>query len=352
MDYLHRYTVEAASPVRHERGEKGEPPATGERRPAEWYASQADILPYATSLEWDFDGGGTIDFVPAGQQGSTYAPLVNSFNWPNFYERLGGGVLLDAVRLHVKAEYDYVLIDSRTGVSDTSGICTVLLPDVLVVCFTLNNQSINGAAAVTESVARQRKNPDGSSNIRILPVPMRTDPFEKERLNRRRLLARRRFAVWASDAAYWNDVELPYEPYYSYEETLATFVDEPGNPRSMLSSLERLAAHATGLPGIRLVPPPPKRRDQVLRLLRPSSACSALRDARCTPWRAHRTTGPRGPRVSREPDLPPLPRRVGRHEPARARPRVKQPDIGRVSGVSVGHVSRGKTPSRFGHHWP
>ena len=40
-----------------------------------------------------------------------------------------------------------MLIDSRTGLSDIADICTVHLPDVLVDCFTLSDQSIDGAAA-------------------------------------------------------------------------------------------------------------------------------------------------------------------------------------------------------------
>ena len=47
----------------------------------------------------------------------------------------------------MRRRYHYILIDSRTGVSDTSGICTVQMPDLLVVCFTYNNQSIEGADA-------------------------------------------------------------------------------------------------------------------------------------------------------------------------------------------------------------
>ena len=71
---------------------------------------------------------------------------VSSFNWQNFYDRLGGGGFFEAVKARARANYDYVLIDSRTGVSDTAGICSVQMPDTLVVCFTYNNQSIKGAA--------------------------------------------------------------------------------------------------------------------------------------------------------------------------------------------------------------
>ena len=53
----------------------------------------------------------------------------------------------------MKQNYDYVLIDSRTGLSDIADICTVELPDVLVDCFTLSDQSIDGAAAVARQIS-------------------------------------------------------------------------------------------------------------------------------------------------------------------------------------------------------
>ena len=87
-----------------------------------------------------------MDFIPAGRQGDAYSSRITSFDWQNFYDRLGGGVFLEAVKERMREEYDYILIDSRTGVSDASGICTVQMPDLLVVCFTLNHQSIEGAA--------------------------------------------------------------------------------------------------------------------------------------------------------------------------------------------------------------
>ena len=104
-----------------------------------WFDPYADMAQYAVPLEWEFDGG-RLDFVGAGRQGASYSMRVNSFDWHEFYDRLGGGAFLARAREHLKERYDYVLVDSRTGLSDTSGICTVQMPDALVVCFTLNNQ--------------------------------------------------------------------------------------------------------------------------------------------------------------------------------------------------------------------
>src|SRR5262245_5055220 len=49
-----------------------------------WYVPYANILRYASSLNWEFPKPGTLDFVPAGRQGPDYATRVNSFNWEDF----------------------------------------------------------------------------------------------------------------------------------------------------------------------------------------------------------------------------------------------------------------------------
>lgn len=255
IDFVFDFALQAATP----------PATEGERRDAAWYQARANILRYATSLRWRFGERGTIDYVPPGKQEPTYASRVNSFNWENFYERLGGGHFLSAARAAMKERYDYVLIDSRTGVSDTSGICTVLMPDVLVVCFTLNNQSIEGASAVAASAAAQRRGSDGALSLRVLPVPMRVEAGEKRKLERRRRYAKSAFASFIGERdPYWGDVEIPYEPFYGYEETLAAFEDEPGRVNTVLAGMERLTRHITQGAVARLIPPSDADRAQVI----------------------------------------------------------------------------------------
>jgi WD40 repeat protein len=233
---------------------------------AEHVAAQADILKYAIGLDADFPEPGTIDFVPAGKQGPSYASKVNSFNWQNFYDRLGGGPFLAEVKRRMRESYDYVLIDSRTGVSDTAGICTVDLPDALVVCFTMNNQSIEGASAIAKSVLSQRREP----GFRILPVPTRIEDGEKHKLDLARDLARSKFADLLGHVpkerrtAYWGDVEQPYKIFYAYEEILSVFGDRPDQPNSLLSATERLTGHLTSDAVKRLAPMPDEDRRRLL----------------------------------------------------------------------------------------
>ncbi len=172
---------------------------------------------------------------------------MSGLDWDNFYNRLGGAQFFEALRADMKRQYDFTLIDSRTGLSDVADICTLHLPDTLVDCFTLSDQGIDGAARVAHSVRDRYRRRD----IRVLPVPMRVDQAEKERAEAGRLLAMRRFAglpagmTEAERRRYWAAVEVPYRPFYAYEETLATFGDPPGSPTSLLAAFETLTGILT-----------------------------------------------------------------------------------------------------------
>ncbi len=213
-----------------------------------WHLEYARVERHAVSLEWKFPDAGRLDFLSAGRQNRDYSAAVCSIDWDNFYERLGGGRFFRAMREDMKQQYDYVLIDSRTGLSDVADICTIELPDVLVVCFTLSDQSIEGAA----NVARQISGRYRDRNITVLPVPMRIEDGEKEKLDIGRALARTRFEGFPAgltqegSALYWASVEVPYKPFYAFEETLATFGDDPASPASLLASFERITDSATG----------------------------------------------------------------------------------------------------------
>ncbi|MGH3613728.1 MAG: hypothetical protein ACRDRK_14280, partial [Pseudonocardia sp.] len=69
-------------------------------------------------------------------------------DWAELYERYGLGEFLERCRAEWKAEYDFVLVDSRTGITDIGGKCTVQQPEVLVMLFTANEQSMRGTLDV------------------------------------------------------------------------------------------------------------------------------------------------------------------------------------------------------------
>ena len=162
----------------------------------------------------------------------------------------------------MKQNYDYVLIDSRTGLSDVADICTVHLPDMVVDCFTLATQGIEGAAMIAGMIQEHT-----DRDITILPVPMRIDHAQREKVEAGLAFAASMFEGLPAGMSeeqrreYWAEVEVPYRPSYAYEETLATIGDRPGSPTGLLSSYERIAARITG-GAVTTLPP----REEWLRL--------------------------------------------------------------------------------------
>ncbi len=214
-----------------------------------WYVPYADLAKHAVKLDYFFPLGGSLDFLSAGRQDAAYATNVNSFDWMSFYERLGGGSLLEAARIKLLEKYDYVLIDSRTGASDTSGICTMQLPDTVVILFTANNQSIWGAANVA---ARLGEPSDGGRTKLVLPVFTRADVWEKDRLDAASEFAEQLFAPCLADLssdqarAYWAETKTPHVPDYAYEEVAASLAEAPKKAVPLLSAIEALVGYLTG----------------------------------------------------------------------------------------------------------
>ena len=79
-----------------------------------------------------------LHIMKAGRFDQQYSDKVNTFNWENLYLKAPSLIRLFSEKL--TGQYKYVLIDSRTGFTDTSGICPMLLPQKLVVVFTPNLQ--------------------------------------------------------------------------------------------------------------------------------------------------------------------------------------------------------------------
>jgi len=150
-------------------GDEGLPSA--ER--ANWFDKLADLRMYAYAVAWDgFPVPGRIDFVPAGRQDAGYSVRVNSFNWQHFYNQARRGHLLEEVKRRLRAEYDYVLIDSRTGVSDTSGVCTVQMPDTR--SSASPSTSEHARRGSTAASAREQRKPSGwPLGLRCFPADAR-----------------------------------------------------------------------------------------------------------------------------------------------------------------------------------
>ena len=109
--------------------------------------------------------GGRLWIMPSGRSDS-YAANFNQVNWAELYDRRDGYLLFEDLKeqWNQVLRPDYVLIDSRTGHTDTCGICTRQLPDSVVVFFFPNEQNLRGLSKVVGDI---RSEADGPRNKTI-----------------------------------------------------------------------------------------------------------------------------------------------------------------------------------------
>ena len=199
-----------------------------------------------------FEGRIRVDFIASGTGDAEYIERLQRLRWDELYERHGLAQVLEAWREAWSAEYDYVLIDSRTGITDTSAICTAHLPDVLVVLFTANRQSLEGCVdVIVRANAARRRLPFDRSALHVLPVPARFDSKEEYR---RALEWQAKFVErmghfldsWAepgvAQAEIISRVTIPYVAYWSFGEGLPVLEEQSLSPGTVRFALETIAA--------------------------------------------------------------------------------------------------------------
>src|SRR5262249_44737703 len=132
------------------------------------------------------------------------------------------------------------------------GICTIQMPDLLVLLFTANHQSLNGVIEVAKRAADQRSRlPYDRAGVSCLPVPTRFDgrvQFE---------LAKEWLEVFADRLGPlyrdWADrdvqprqlldlIRLPYVAFWSFGEKLPVVDEGTRDPESIGFALETLTA--------------------------------------------------------------------------------------------------------------
>jgi energy-coupling factor transporter ATP-binding protein EcfA2 len=116
----------------------------------------------------------SLFLMTAGKRNlSVYVKQVRSFDWVAFYEKYGSFFAL--FREHLASEYDVVLIDSRTGLTDIGDICTRVMPEKLVAVFAPNTQNIEGLLEIVKGAAKHRKNSRDPRGLVVFPLASRID---------------------------------------------------------------------------------------------------------------------------------------------------------------------------------
>ncbi|WP_321890211.1 KGGVGR-motif variant AAA ATPase [Paraburkholderia bannensis] len=194
-------------------------------------------------LQLPFEGTGCLHFIGAGVQDDNYSDKVGGLDWGTFYGRFGGESFLNSFMDWARSNYTHILIDSRTGVADSAGVCTMQLPDTVVMCTVYNRQSIEGTAAVARSIARNRRERH-RSDADIWIVPSRVE--DRNNVTAARLhcvkLLKDTLRSETNLAAQLRISEIKHYPWCSFEEKLAVFEELPGDNGSLLDAMHRLAS--------------------------------------------------------------------------------------------------------------
>ena len=111
----------------------------------------AKILDFTVKIDI-LDGNDNLYFLKAGKLDADYSDKLN-FNWFAFFDKIP--VFFTRLAFYLREQFDYVLIDSRTGHTDTGGICTMLMPEKLVLVFTPNQQSLKGVLKLADRAAEK-----------------------------------------------------------------------------------------------------------------------------------------------------------------------------------------------------
>lgn len=97
---------------------------------------------------------GKLWIMPAGTKDASYNRQRVEIDWVELYETGVGDAFVEnwKAAINHRCQPDYVLVDSRTGLTDVGGICTLHLPDLVVMVFGLNEQNVKGIAAVAKTI--------------------------------------------------------------------------------------------------------------------------------------------------------------------------------------------------------
>jgi MinD-like ATPase involved in chromosome partitioning or flagellar assembly len=140
-----------------------------------------------------------VHLMPAGRvPSSDYWAKLSRINWHDlFYMKGAQGVqIFKELQIRILDEFqpDFLLVDSRTGITEMGGVATTILADK-VLCLVLPTvENLDGARAVVQSLKRSRRETGGPELDVIVAVSrlpeMRGSGDEREREVTDRILAR------------------------------------------------------------------------------------------------------------------------------------------------------------------
>lgn len=198
------------------------------------HSSQINWKNYISSVQLAGEFTGEFDFISAGVQNDNYTRRMQALNWDDLFKDHKMGEILEQLREEWTKIYDFVLIDSRAGITDIGGICTIQMPDILFTFATANEQSIEGTKSTIDKILNARTEmPYPRAFLNVVPILTRVDRNESYLQEKWENIFIERtedvYGEWIQIGADSGDllkrVYIPYYPKYSYGEELPVLTD-------------------------------------------------------------------------------------------------------------------------------
>jgi predicted nucleotide-binding protein/MinD-like ATPase involved in chromosome partitioning or flagellar assembly len=187
----------------------------------------------------------------AGKTDESFTEKIQNIDWDELYDH-GFGDYLEKLRQQWKEGYDFIFIDSRTGITDIGGICTIQLPDTIAFVFAANNQSLDGAVDVIKRAMKNRqKLPYDRAGLIGVPIISRFDSREEKKLSEEwfGIIEKKVSPIvstWKNKSIKTIDLlyklMLPYFSYWSFGEKLPVIEEKRDDSESINYSLKSLAS--------------------------------------------------------------------------------------------------------------
>lgn len=191
---------------------------------------------------------GILRIMPAGQFDGHYQEHLDKLDLGHLYHAGQGQPLITAFKQVIASAglFDFVFIDSRTGFSDESGICTRDLGDYLMIVMGLNRQNEEGTGEFLRTLRGSGSKPKGLRVI-LSPVPNGEDELVEQR--EKELLESLSKAL--GDPVKLT-LQIPYHPRLALTEEPHIFRRSRGYLYEAYASIEREVLAMLGMTEARL----------------------------------------------------------------------------------------------------
>lgn len=193
-----------------------------------------------------------LKYLGSGKRGNNYYNKLRQLDIDDLYEQNNGFGFLESLRREWKSEFEYILIDSRTGITDNGGICTIQLPDIVLVFTNTNEQGVIGTNEVIKRISSsQQSQPYDRQNLIIFPILCRFDTTTEFEISQAWIKKvsdnfKDAYNGWlpltVNIKEFIEKTKIPYFPYFSFGEKLAVIDQGPSDPSSMGYAYESLSS--------------------------------------------------------------------------------------------------------------